>query len=69
METIHHGLSLGLNFIDTAPVYSEAEVYIAEALRQRPQHLKNLEVFVETKGGEHVRPVAGGRPAGAGAGL
>jgi len=60
VETIHHGLSLGVNFIDTAPVYSEAEVYIAEALRRRPQHLKHIEVFVETKGGEHVRPVAGG---------
>ncbi len=62
METIHHGLSLGLNFIDTAPVYSEAEVYIAEALRQRPQHLKDIEVFVETKGGEHVLPAADGGP-------
>lgn len=62
VETIHHGLSLGVNFIDTAPVYSEAEVYIAEALRRRPQHLKHMEVFVETKGGEHVRPVADGGP-------
>ena len=62
METIHHGLSLGLNFIDTAPVYSEAEVYIAEALRQRPQHLKDMEVFVETKGGEHVLPAPDGGP-------
>ncbi len=62
METIHHGLSLGLNFIDTAPVYSEAEVYIAEALRQRPQHLQDIEVFVETKGGEHVLPAADGGP-------
>ena len=62
VETIHHGLSLGLNFIDTAPVYSEAEVYIAEALRRRPQHLQDMEVFVETKGGEHVRPVADGGP-------
>ena len=62
VETIHHGLSLGLNFIDTAPVYSEAEVYIAEALRQRPQHLKDIEVFVETKGGEHVLPAADGGP-------
>lgn len=62
VATIHHGLSLGLNFIDTAPVYSEAEVYIAEALRQRPQHLKNMEVFVETKGGEHVIPVPEGGP-------
>ena len=60
VETIHHGLSLGVNFIDTAPVYSEAEVYIAEALRRRPKHLKHMEVFVETKGGEHVRPVADG---------
>lgn len=60
VETIHHGLSLGVNFIDTAPVYSEAEVYIAEALRRRPQHLQHMEVFVETKGGEHVRPVADG---------
>lgn len=62
VETIHHGLSLGVNFIDTAPVYSEAEVYIAEALRRRPQHLKHMEVFVETKGGEHVLPVADGGP-------
>ena len=62
VETIHHGLSLGLNFIDTAPVYSEAEVYIAEALRQRPQHLQDIEVFVETKGGEHVLPAADGGP-------
>lgn len=60
VETIHHGLELGVNFIDTAPVYSEAEVYIAEALRRRPQHLKHMEIFVETKGGEHVRPVADG---------
>lgn len=62
VETIHHGFSLGVNFIDTAPVYSEAEVYIAEALRRRPQHLKHMEVFVETKGGEHVLPVADGGP-------
>ena len=63
VETIHHGLSLGLNFIDTAPVYSEAEVYIAEALRRRPQHLRDMEVFVETKGGEHVLPAPdGGAP-------
>ncbi len=63
VETIHHGLSLGLNFIDTAPVYSEAEVYIAEALRRRPSHLRDIEVFVETKGGEHVLPAAdGGSP-------
>ena len=62
VETIHHGLSLGLNFIDTAPVYSEAEVYIAEALRRRPQHLQGMEVFVETKGGEHVLPAADGGP-------
>lgn len=62
VATIHHGLSLGLNFIDTAPVYSEAEVYIAEALRRRPPALQDMEVFVETKGGEHVRPVAGGGP-------
>ena len=62
VETIHHGLSLGLNFIDTAPVYSEAEVYIAEALRRRPSHLRDIEVFVETKGGEHVLPAADGGP-------
>ena len=63
VETINHGLSLGLNFIDTAPVYSEAEVYIAEALRRRPSHLRDIEVFVETKGGEHVLPAAdGGSP-------
>lgn len=62
VATIHHGLELGVNFIDTAPVYSEAEVYIAEALRRRPEHLRNLEVFVETKGGEHVRPVPDGGP-------
>ena len=60
VETILHGMALGVNFIDTAPVYSEAEVYIAEALRRRPQHLQHMEVFVETKGGEHVRPVADG---------
>ena len=31
-------------------------------MRQRPQHLKDIEVFVETKGGEHVLPAADGGP-------
>ena len=60
LQTIHHGMSLGVNFIDTAPVYAEAEVFIADALRERPEHLKDVEVFVETKGGEHVLPAASG---------
>ncbi len=62
LQTIHHGLSLGVNFIDTAPVYAEAEVFIADALRERPAHVNDVPVFVETKGGEHVRPAADGGP-------
>ena len=68
VETIHHGLSLGLNFIDTAPVYSEAEVYIAEALRRRPQP-EGLGGLCRDQG-RRARATGGRRrAAGAGAGL
>ncbi len=59
VATIHAGLARGLNFIDTAPVYGEAESIIGEALRDRPTPRP---CYVATKCGEHVRPVAGGGP-------
>lgn len=46
--TILRGLDLGLNFIDTAPVYGQAEAVIGEALGGKRQG-----VIVETKAGEY----------------
>jgi aryl-alcohol dehydrogenase-like predicted oxidoreductase len=63
VATIHSGLARGLNFIDTAPVYGEAEAFIGEALRQRPVAPGERPCLVATKCGEHVRPdPAGGAP-------
>jgi aryl-alcohol dehydrogenase-like predicted oxidoreductase len=59
VETIHAGLARGLSFVDTAPVYGEAEVFVGEALRAGPT---SQPCYVATKCGEHVRPVAGGGP-------
>jgi aryl-alcohol dehydrogenase-like predicted oxidoreductase len=36
IATIHTGLARGLTFIDTAPNYAEAEVFIGQALASRP---------------------------------
>lgn len=49
--TILDGLAQGLNFIDTAPVYGQAEAVIGEALGGRREG-----VVVETKAGEYVTP-------------
>ncbi len=50
-DTILEGLAQGLNFIDTAPVYGQAEAVIGEALGGRREG-----VVVETKAGEYVTP-------------
>jgi aryl-alcohol dehydrogenase-like predicted oxidoreductase len=62
VATIHAGLGHGLTFIDTAPNYGHAETSIGAALRQTPAAAEGRRVFVGTKCGEHVRPVAGGGP-------
>ncbi len=49
--TILLGLELGLNFIDTAPVYGQAETVIGEALGGKREG-----VIVETKAGEYQTP-------------
>jgi aryl-alcohol dehydrogenase-like predicted oxidoreductase len=60
VTTVHAGLERGLNFIDTAPVYGEAETFIGRALRswaaqQRSAPERASErCYVETKCGEHV---------------
>jgi aryl-alcohol dehydrogenase-like predicted oxidoreductase len=50
-ETILRGLELGLNFIDAAPVYGQAETVIGETLGGKRQG-----VIVETKVGEYQTP-------------
>jgi aryl-alcohol dehydrogenase-like predicted oxidoreductase len=50
-DTILHGLSLGMNFIDTAPVYGSAEAIIGEVLSGQLAG-----VVVETKTGECLLP-------------
>ncbi len=62
VAAIYTGLRQGLNFVDTAPVYGEAEAYIGKALHNRPPDLRSRPIYVETKCGEHVRPVPGGGP-------
>jgi aryl-alcohol dehydrogenase-like predicted oxidoreductase len=49
--TILEGLARGLNFIDTAPVYGQAEAVIGETLGGRKEG-----VVVATKAGEYVTP-------------
>lgn len=49
-ETILHGLELGLNFIDTAPVYGQAEKVIGETVREKDG------IIIETKVGEYTAP-------------
>jgi aryl-alcohol dehydrogenase-like predicted oxidoreductase len=49
--TILRGLELGLNFIDTAPVYGQAEEVIGEALGGKREG-----IVVETKAGEYQTP-------------
>ena len=56
VATIHSGLARGLSFIDTAPVYGEAETLIGQALRERPAAPGERRCLVATKCGEHVRP-------------
>jgi aryl-alcohol dehydrogenase-like predicted oxidoreductase len=60
VATIHAGLGQKLNFIDTAPVYGEAERFIAQALQHWPERLESHRVYVATKCGEHVYSVSGG---------
>ena len=62
IATIHAAISHGITFIDTAPVYGEAEVFIGAALRDRPPNIAERRCYVATKCGEHVRPVTGGAP-------
>jgi aryl-alcohol dehydrogenase-like predicted oxidoreductase len=59
IATIHAGLAAGLNFVDTAPNYAEAEVFTGAALRTRPKAQEDAPCFVGTKCGEHVRPAPG----------
>lgn len=51
IATIHAGLAAGLNFVDTAPNYAEAEVFIGDALRTRPAALWDVACFAGTKCG------------------
>jgi aryl-alcohol dehydrogenase-like predicted oxidoreductase len=60
--TLHAGWARGLNFVDTAPVYAEAEAYIGAALRARPASLGAVPCYVGTKCGEHVSPTPDGGP-------
>jgi aryl-alcohol dehydrogenase-like predicted oxidoreductase len=62
VATIHAGLTRGLNFVDTAPVYAEAESYIGAALRAWPASSQGGRCYVGTKCGEHVRPSPAGGP-------
>jgi aryl-alcohol dehydrogenase-like predicted oxidoreductase len=60
VATILAGLARGLSFIDTAPNYAAAEVYIGTALR-RARGLPaggppGVRCYVGTKCGEHSRP-------------
>src|SRR5919108_259659 len=56
LATIQAGLAGGLDFVDTAPVYGQAELWIGEALRSRPVAGDQRPAYVATKCGEHVRP-------------
>jgi aryl-alcohol dehydrogenase-like predicted oxidoreductase len=62
VATIQAGLAGGLSFVDTAPVYGQAEVWIGEALRSRPATGDQRAAYVATKCGEHVRPRPDGPP-------
>jgi aryl-alcohol dehydrogenase-like predicted oxidoreductase len=62
ITTIHAGLARGVNLIDTAPNYGEAEVFIGAAWRDRPASAAGERCYVATKCGEHVHPVPGGAP-------
>lgn len=62
IATIHAGLARGLNFVDTAPNYAEAEAFIGAALRDVPAALQERHCYVGTKCGEHVRPAPDGGP-------
>jgi aryl-alcohol dehydrogenase-like predicted oxidoreductase len=62
VAAIHGGLARGLTFIDTAPVYGEAEVFVARALRTwagPPAGDAGGRCYVGTKCGEQVRRNAG----------
>jgi aryl-alcohol dehydrogenase-like predicted oxidoreductase len=62
IATIRAGLAAGLNFIDTAPVYGDAETFIHQALRERPAVAARTRCHVATKCGEHVRQRPEGGP-------
>ena len=52
--TVLRGLELGLNFIDTAPNYGQAEAVIGEVGAK--QFASPLQVIIETKAGEYIAP-------------
>src|SRR6266849_2508659 len=52
LATIHAALEHGVTFIDTAPVYGEAEVFIGAALHDRPARIVERRCYVATKCGE-----------------
>jgi aryl-alcohol dehydrogenase-like predicted oxidoreductase len=58
--TVLRGLELGLNFIDTAPNYGQAEAVIGEsvqyAIRNTQFAIRNPLVIIETKAGEYIAP-------------
>jgi aryl-alcohol dehydrogenase-like predicted oxidoreductase len=62
LATIRAAIEHGVTFIDTAPVYGEAEAFIGAALHDRPSEVPERRCYVATKCGEHVRPVDGGVP-------
>lgn len=62
LATIHATVAQGINYLDTAPNYGEAERFIGDALRSRPTAATGRRCYVGTKCGEHVRPVSDGGP-------
>src|SRR5216683_2363151 len=52
LATIHAALGSGISFVDTAPVYGEAETFIGVALREWPVAVASRACYVATKCGE-----------------
>src|SRR4051812_21781517 len=62
LATIRAALEHGITFVDTAPVYGEAESFVGATLREWQLSGGSRRCHVATKCGEHVRPVEGGPP-------
>lgn len=62
LATIGVAIADGINYIDTAPNYGEAESFIRDALRSLPAAAAGRRCYVGTKCGEHVRPALGSGP-------